>query len=159
MTDTLRSFCEQCTHLNNPQLDFLSAERQKQIILRDLGEIVLAASAELQKAVTLMAGSVIESVLYSFLREQEDLIRELRGEFQFPPRLDLQDCVNIFNRWLRSLLPTVDIPDSVVDYRNLVHIERELNSPPDVYARASRDMLRILNDLLGELSRFAHPQP
>ena len=35
MIDTLRSICEQCTHLNNPRLDFVPSRltRHKEIIL------------------------------------------------------------------------------------------------------------------------------
>ena len=158
MTDTLRSLCEQYFHLNNPPLDFLP-QRHREIILRDLRELVSAASAELEKTVTIMGGSIIEAVLFSFLKDREEFIKERSGGFEFPPRVDLQNCVNIFNCWFRDLLPNVDLPNAVVDYRNLVHIEIELNSPPDICARASRDMLRILNTLLGELTQFVSPQP
>jgi len=159
MTDTLRSFCEQCTYLNNPQLDFVSGAQQRQIILRDIRALVSAASAELEKTVTILGGSIIESVLSCFLKDREDFIREQRGGvFQFPPQADLQDCVNLFNLWFRDLLPNVDLTNAV-DYRNLVHIDNELNFPTDICKRASREMLTILNTLLGELSQFVNPQP
>ena len=50
MTDTLRSICEQCIRLNNPQLDFIPEHlaRQKEIIRRDLVELVSAAAAGLR---------------------------------------------------------------------------------------------------------------
>jgi predicted component of type VI protein secretion system len=49
MTDTLKSICGQCPHLNNPQLDFIPEDlrRLKEIILRDLKELVSTASSEL----------------------------------------------------------------------------------------------------------------
>ena len=161
MTDTLKSICEQCTHLNYPRLDFISRSitRQKEIILRDLKELVSAASAELEKTVVIMTGSILEAVLYTFLQEQESYIAERRGKFAFKPEQRLQNFVDIFNRWFRDLLPKVELPDFVIRYRDLVHINCELNSEPDICSRASRDMLKILNTLLGELSEFARSRP
>ena len=159
MTDTLKSICEQCTHLNKPQLDFIPAEfvRHREAILRDLTELVSAASEEREKTVVILAGSILEAILYTFLRGQEAYIAKRRGTFTFDPNQSLESYVSIFNRWFRDVLPNVILPDFVVDYRDLVHINRELNSPPDICSRASRDMLRILDVLLEELSQFAGP--
>ncbi len=153
MTDTLRSICEQCTHLNNPQLDFIpdNLPRHKEIILRNLKELVSAASAELEKSVIILAGSTLEAILYSLIQSQETHIASRRGKFTFNPEQGLQDYVSIFNRWLRGQFPAAQLPDFIVDYRNLVHINRELNSPLHICAEASRSMLTILNAFLGEL--------
>jgi len=162
MTDTLRSICEQCPHLNNPQLDFLSEgfSRHKEIILRDLVELVSAASAELAKTVIILSGSLLEAVLYSFIQCQTDFISKFIGEeFKFNPDHSLENYVRTFNKYFGGILPNAVVPIRVVGYRDLVHINRELNSLTDVCAQASRDMLRILNVLLGELSQFANPQP
>jgi hypothetical protein len=159
MTDTLRSICEQCTHLSNPQLDFIPDElsRQKGIIVRDLKELVSAASGEHEKTVTILAGSILESVLFSFIAGQARYIADRRGEFTFDPMLGLEEYKNIFNRWFGDRLPSFRVPDFIIAYRNLVHINRELNSAPDICSKASRSLLLTLNSLLGELSRFAGP--
>lgn len=159
MTDTLKSICEQCTNLNNPQLDFIPADltRHRETILRDLKELVSAASTELEKTVVILAGSILEAVLYSFLQGQEAYIAGRRGTFTFDREQSLENYINIFNRWFRDILPNALLPNLVVGYRDLVHVNRELNSPPDVCARGPREMLRILNVLLGELSQFAGP--
>lgn len=161
MTDTLKSICEQCTNLNNPQLDFVPEEltRHKEIILRDLRELVSAASAELEKTVVILAGSLFEAILYSFIQGQEAYVAARSGAFTFRPDQSLENYVNIFNRWFRDVLPNMLLPNLIVDYRDLVHINRELKAPPGVCGRASRDMLRILEALLGELSQFAGPPP
>jgi hypothetical protein len=67
MPDTLRSICEQCTNLNNPQLDFVSDERHREIISQDLRELIAAASAEPErhKSVVILAGGLLEAILYS----------------------------------------------------------------------------------------------
>lgn len=160
MVVTLRFICEQCTHLKDPQLEFISGDliRHREIILRDLQELLSAASDELDKAVTILAGSIFEEILYSFLQSQEAFIAQRRGTFTFDPTQSLQNYVDIFHRWFGDILPDTRLPDFVVRYRDLVHINSELNSPPDVCARASRDMLRVLDHLLGELSQFAGPQ-
>jgi len=157
MTDTLKSICEQCIHLNNPRLDFIPSEleRHKATILRDLKELVSAASAELEKTVVVLAGSVLESILFSFIQGQESYIAMRRGRFTFDPDQSLEAYKNIFNRWFLGPIPNATLPDFIVDHRNLVHINRELNSPHDICVRASREMLRLLNSLLGELSQFA----
>lgn len=87
MTDTLKSICEQCTYLNSPQLDFIPSEltRHKEIILRDLTELVSAASAGFEKATTILAGSILEAILYTFLKGQENYIAGRRGTFTFNP--------------------------------------------------------------------------
>ncbi len=159
MTDTLKSICEQCTRLNNPQLDFIPAEftRHREVILRDLGELVSAASEEHEKTVVILGGCILEAVLYSFLQGQEAYIADRRGTFTFDPNEGLKNYLSIFNRWFRDVLPNVILPDHAVDYRNLVHFNRELMSPPGICAGAARDILRILNGLLGELSEFAGP--
>ncbi|PYU93987.1 MAG: hypothetical protein DMG25_07910 [Acidobacteria bacterium] len=161
MTDTLRSICEQCIRLNNPQLDFIPEHlaRQKEIIRRDLVELVSAAAAGLEKAVTVLTGSILEAVLYTFIQGQEAYIAKRRGDFTFNPEHSLQNYMEIFNRWFRDQLPDAELPHFVITYRDLIHINRELSSPPDICAQASRSMLRILNNLLGEVAKFAGASP
>ena len=157
MTDTLRSICEQSTYLNNPRLDFIpdSLPRHKEIILRDLRELVSVASGEHEKAVVVLAGSILETVLCSFLKVREAQITALRGEeFTFPPKPGLQDYLNIFNKWFRNEFPSLQLRDDIVDYRHLVHFNRELESPPGECGRAARMLLRTVDALLGELAQF-----
>jgi hypothetical protein len=151
MTDTLKSICEQCVHLRDPQLEFISEEsqRQKQIILRDVGELFTAASHEHERTVVLLAGSLFEAVLYSFIQSQSEYIAARRGEFTFDPEHSLDNFVGIFNRWFSDLS---SIPDSVVAYRNTIHINRELQFGDDICGRAARELLRQLDSLLGAIA-------
>jgi len=160
MTDTLKSICEQCSQLNAPQLDFIppSLTRNKEIIRRDLGELVAAANNEFDRSVALLAGSLIESVLFSFLSGQETYISAIRGKaFAFAPHMSLQNYMEQFNRYFGGALPGSRLPDILVDYRDIIHINRELAEPQDICARASREMLRILDKLLADLAGFAAP--
>lgn len=159
--DTLKSVCEDCAQLNNPQLDFIPVHltRQQEIIRRDLRELVSVASAELEKSSVILAGTILEAVLYTFILGQESYIAARRGVFTFDREQSLENYIRIFNRWFRDVLPNASLPDFVIHYRDLVHINRELNSPPNICARASRDMLRILNRLLEELSQFPSASP
>lgn len=158
MTDTLKSICEQCTHLSNPQLDFTPPDspRQREILARDLQELIAAAATEREKSVVLLAGSVLEGILHSLIQSHQDYIAERRGTFNFDPTGDLQTYVNIFNRWL-SDLTSVDLPDSIVAHRNLVHMNRELSSTPGICGTAALEMLRTLDSLLAALSELARP--
>jgi hypothetical protein len=153
MTDTLRSICEQCTHLQRPQLDFIPAElqRHREIVQRDILELVSAASSEREKTVVILAGSLFEALLYSFIEGQIDYIAARRGSFTFDPGQSLGNYVSFFNRWFSDIM---SIPDSVVTYRDLVHINQELQYPVDLCGRAARDMLRLLDNLLGKLSAY-----
>jgi hypothetical protein len=159
MTDTLRSICDQCTYLRNPQLDFIPAEleRCREILLRDLQELVAAATANNEKSVVVLAGSILEGALYAFVNAQANYIAGRRGSFEFNPHHSLQNYLNIFNRWLNDLMPDVLLPDSVVFYRDLVHMKRELDSPLGVCAVAAREMLRVLDTLLKAFSEFVAP--
>jgi hypothetical protein len=161
MTDTLKSICEQCPHLNNPQLEFIAAEfpRQKETIRRDLRELVAAASIDLEKTVVILSGSILEAVLYSFIQSQESNIANRKGSFTFRPTASLEGFINTFNGNFGQILPRVELPDSVIEYRNVVHFNREINSAQDICVRGSREMLRILDALLGELEQFAGPIP
>lgn len=161
MTDTLRSICEQCSQLNTPRLDFVPSElqRNKEIIRRDLRELVIAASNELDRAVVLLAGSLTESILFSFLNGQNSYIELIsRREFAFPPKMSLQNCKEVFNAYFGGAIPGSRLPDLIVDYRNTIHINQELLLPEDTCARASRELLRILDKLLGDLTTFAAPE-
>src|SRR5260370_40077012 len=60
---TLKSICEQCTHLQNLQLDFIPDADQRRIIQRDLKELVMAASHERGKTGIVLASSLLESDL------------------------------------------------------------------------------------------------
>jgi hypothetical protein len=158
MTDTLRSICEQCSQVNAPQLDFIPPEllRHKEIIRRDLRELVAAANNELERSVVLLAGSLLESVLFSFLRGQEAYISAIRGAaFAFDPQMSLQNYKDIFDRYFGRAIPGSQLPDIIVDYRDTIHINRELAETEDVCSRASREMLRILDKLLADLAHFA----
>jgi len=159
MTDTLKSICDQCTHLKNPQLDFVPSDfaRHRQILARDLRELLSAAAAESEKSVVVLGGSILEAILYTFIRGQSEYIAERRGTFEFNPDHSPQNYVSIFNKWLNHLMPGVLLPDAVVNYRDLMHINREINSQPGICTSASREMLRILNTLLGGLSELVAP--
>jgi hypothetical protein len=159
MTDTLRSICEQCTHLKNPQLDFISSDsaRHREILTRDLRELTSAAANENEKTVVILGGIILESILYTFIQGQSRYIAERRGTFEFRAKDDLEDYLNTFNRWLRPLVPDVFLPSSVVRYRHLVHINREISSEPGICGSASREMLRILDELLSGLSELVSP--
>jgi len=159
MTDTLKSICDQCVHLKNPQLDFIPSDfaRHREILTRDLRELTSAAACENEKTVVILAGGILEGILYSFIQGQSAYISERRGTFEFKPDHSLQNYLNIFNRWLNHLVPSVVLPDSVVYYRDLVHINHEINSQPGVCTGASREMLRILDALLGGLSELVVP--
>ena len=157
MTDTLKSICEQCIHLKTPKLEFIPVgfARHRQVILRDPAELVSAATKNHEKTVVILSGCVLESVLFSFIQSQEAYITSRRGNFTFNPDRSVDNFVSIFNRWFRDILPGVVLPDLMVDYRDLVHINRELNAAEDICESASRDMLRIVDRLLGELNQFA----
>ena len=160
MTDTLRSICEQCSQLNAPQLDFVppALTRHKEIIRRDLRELVIAASNELDRSAVLLAGILLESVLFSFLRGQEPYMSAIRGApFVFDPEMSLQNYKEIFNRYFGRAIPGSQLPDLIVDYRDTIHINRELQEPEDLLPRASREMLRILDKLLTDLAGFVAP--
>ena len=156
MADTLKSTCDQCTHLNSARLDFIPLDlaRNRQLILRDLQELVSAAANEQEKTVVVLAGSILEAVLYTFINAQAQYIAERRGTFEFDPNQSLQNYVSIFNRWFSDVFPNAVIPDVMVRYRDLVHFNRELASPPGVCYAASREMLRLLDVLLGEFSEL-----
>jgi hypothetical protein len=130
MTDTLKSTCEQCPHLNNPQLDFIPDKfpRNRETILRDLQELVTAASLELEKTVVILSGSILEAILYSFIQSQESNIADRKGSFTFKPTSSLEGFINTFNGNFGKVLPGVALPDSVIEYRNVVHFDREINS-------------------------------
>ena len=154
MTDTLKSICEQCTHLHNPQLEFIPAglERQREIILRDLNELASAASLEREKSVIVLAGGLFESILYSFIQTQSDSIAARRGSFTFDSEQSLDNYVSIFNRWFSTI---VALPDVIVGYRDMVHINQELQQPPEACRNAAPEMLRLLDTLLGKLNEYA----
>jgi hypothetical protein len=157
MTDTLRSTCEQCPRLSAPQLNFLpaAATRHRDIISRDLNELLAAAFAEHPKSVVLLAGSLLESILFAFLGGQEAYIAAIRGSaFAFDPNMSLQNYKEIFNRYFPRAIPGAALPDVVVLYRDMTHINRELALPDDICVRASQELLRTLDKLLGDLSAF-----
>jgi hypothetical protein len=156
MIDTLKSICERCVWLSNPQLEFIPKEsqRQREIILRDIRELAFAASQEQEKTVIVLAGSLFESILYCFIQTQSGHIAARRGSFTFNPEHSLENYVEIFNRWFSSSLT---IPNLVIDYRHMVHINRELKYGPEVCHAAAGEMLRMLEALLGELARYPAP--
>jgi hypothetical protein len=153
MTDTLKSICEQCTHLHNPQLEFVPAElqRHRDIIQRDIRELISAAALELEKSVTILSGSLFESILYCFIQSQSDFIAARRGSFSFDPDHSLDNYVSIFNRFFSNIFT---IPDIIVGYRDMVHINRELNNPPNSCRNAGPEMLRLLDALLNKLDEY-----
>lgn len=158
MTSTLKSLFDQCAQLQNPRLEFLPAEfgSHRAIILRDLSELRAAAVAGHEKTVVVLAGSLIESVLYCFLQTQQGYISTRRGvEFEFNPGHTLENYVRVFNRYFGDVVPDVTLPDALVRYRNLVHFDREINSAPGTCTIASRELLQMLEKLLAGLAGFS----
>jgi hypothetical protein len=108
MTDTLKSICEQCTHLHRPQLDFLPAEaqRHRDIILRDIGELVSAATVESEKTVLILSACLFESILFAFIQGQITYISARRGApFALNPNQGLKNYISIFKLGLRKSTP------------------------------------------------------
>ena len=157
MTDTLKSTYEQCSHLSAPNLDFISNKRLKEIIARDLNELGSAAIGEHEKTVTILCGAIFEAVLHGFLDAQQSYIKARRGSFTLSSEPGLKKYLKVFNRWFLDDLPNARIPDFVVGYRNLVHIDCELDLPIDICTRGSREMLVALDNILGALSKFVIP--
>jgi len=122
-----------------------------------LQELVVAATANNEKSVVILAGIILEGILYAFVSAQTDYIAGRRGSFEFNPDHSLQNYLNIFNRWLNDLMPAVTLPDLIVSYRDLVHMNQELKRPPGTCASAAREMLRILDTFLEALSEFPIP--
>jgi len=119
-----------------------------------LNELVSAAQQEREKTVALLGGAVLEALLYSFLQSQQAYIAQRRGSFVFDPNLSLQNYVEIFNRWFRDAMLAPLLTDILVEHRNLVHFNREINSAPGICAIASRDLLRLLDALLAVMGTF-----
>ncbi|HMD38434.1 MAG TPA: hypothetical protein VKH15_04085 [Candidatus Acidoferrum sp.] len=119
-----------------------------------MAELVSAASGEREKSVTILAGCAFESILYTFILAQANFISARRGTFQFNSGAALDNFVSIFNKWFIAVLPEAAIPEVVVRYRDLVHINREIAYPADICSRAAREMLALLNNLLRNLSQF-----
>jgi hypothetical protein len=67
--------------------------------------------------------------------------------------------LSIFNRWFRSDFPNLQLPDILVDCRDLVHFNRELSAPPGECRKAAQTLLRTLDALLGELAAFGRVGP
>jgi len=133
--------------------------RHKEIILRDLRELVSVASSEHEKACVILAGSILEAVLYSFLQWQEKQIAARQPNYTFDPKQDLQNYLSIFNRWFGSEFPNLQLPNSLVGFRNLVHFNRELSAPPGECRKAAQTLLRTLDALIGELAAYGRVAP
>ena len=148
MADTLESICARCSNLSSPRLDFIpeSLNRERRIIVRDLRELVSAARMNHEKTAVILAGSVFESLLYVFLQRP--------GPFTFRREQSLGEFAAIFGKYFRDV---ATIPDFVVEYRNLSHINRELGYPEisDICRHAAPDMLRQLNLFIGRLALSA----
>jgi hypothetical protein len=159
MTDTLKSICEQCTHLNNPQLDFIpeDLQRYREILRRDVAELVQAASYGLQKSVVAVAGSLLEGLLYSYLKPRESLIVVYRADrnkpFKVDPGESLQSYLNIFKRYFGSNFPSDMLPPEVARLRDLIHINREISSDPEFCRKAAPDLLLIVDAVLGQFAK------
>ncbi len=127
-------------------------------MLRDLEELTYAASFELRKSTLALAGSIAEALLFTFLKAQESFISVRRGRpFVLDAGESLQTFVNVFNRYFTDRFPEDLLPDEVVSYRDLIHVNREVSSDPNVLKEAAPNMLRILNNLLDEFAKaFRH---
>jgi hypothetical protein len=133
--------------------------RHKEIILRDLSELILAASSDLEKAVVSLGGSILEGILFGFLKGQESYITAMRGQpFEVDPGESLQTYINIFNRYFGNHFPKGLISDIVVTYRDLIHVSREVSTAPGFCSQAAQDLPRILNGLLSHLAEFTQPR-
>lgn len=163
MTDTLSSIYERCPRLQQPALDFIPDEllEFKQLIRRDLRELGVAASAQLEKAVAVLAGSVVEAILYCFLQSQRKYLSDqIQSEFSVDPRAQgLADFVRVFNRFFAHRF--FRIPDIAITSRDLIHAGREvleLSREPEICGRAAREMLPLLDTLLSRFAGFAEPR-
>jgi hypothetical protein len=129
MTDTLKSLCEECRHINNPCLDFVpdGLLRYKEIILRDLAELKGRRGAE-------------------FKLRPEWRLRKLVQIFK-------KDFVVVLPSFPQDLLA-----GEVVSQRNLIHAGQEAKFTGDACRVAARTMLRTLDALLGALAAFGTPE-
>lgn len=104
----------------------------------------------------MLSGSILEAVLYGFLKGQIGYLSVRRGaSFSLKPDGSLQHYLEIFNRHFKDLFPPGFLPDIAADYRDLVHVNRELSYPPGICVGASVEMLRILDSVLETFAEFA----
>ena len=101
----------------------------------------------------ILAGCVFESVLFSLIQNQLDYIAARRGApFLFDPDQSLGNYVSIYNKYFSDLGA---LPDLVVEYRDIVHLNKELKFPSEMCRTAASDMLRLLDALLGSLGKWS----
>jgi hypothetical protein len=99
----------------------------------------------------------MESVLFTFIQTNQAVIVARRGRFTFDPEHSLQNYLSIFNRWFRREFPNLELADLIVEHRDLVHFNREVNLPVGQCRRAAVALLRTLDALLRELNSFGCP--
>jgi hypothetical protein len=129
--------------------------RHKEIILRDLRELVAVACSEHEKACVVLAGCILEAILFTFLQGHEKDAKLRRGEsFTFDPTRSLRYYLGIFNECFRKDFPNLQLSNEVVSYRDLVHINRELRAQPGDCRQGAITLLKTLDTLVGELSNY-----
>ncbi len=142
---------ESLAEVRQSALDFVSDQALQAILRRDLEELVSAVSAGLDKSVAMLAGSIMEAVLVDVIDRRPDLAQGYMGKKKFPSDASIDKLVEIAvaENLLDSL--ATSLVDSIKDYRDLIHPDRERRLRTKLDGATTASLLALLRLVLRSL--------
>lgn len=142
---------ESLAEIRQSALEFVSDDSFQAILRRDLEELVSAVSANLNKSVAMLAGSIMEAVLVDIIGRRPDLAQSYMGKKKFPADASLDKLIEI--AVAESLLDSLamSLVSSIKDYRDLIHPDRERRERIKLDGATTASLLALLRLVLRSL--------
>jgi hypothetical protein len=127
------------------------------LVARDLGELLHTSATQSWKASLMTVGSLMEALLFCFLKRNEDYLRYVSGDPSYLVNQgdSLHDYLRIFRRYFSIYIDF--LPDYVTSYRDIIHPNHEITMRRIAVSEgAVRQALLFLDRLIQEFEQFGY---
>lgn len=155
----LKYISHHCPSVYKGKISFIDSKLcpgYQEIIERDLKELIASLQTKSWKSALMLVGSMLEGLLYCFLKKNEANIGFNAGIKNFEIMSDgsLQHYLNVFRRYC-GLFSLDYFPDFISCYRDIIHPNFELNLERSI--SVSEDTVKQATFLLNKaIEDFEH---
>lgn len=155
----LRYISQSCSWILNGKITFIDeliCPRYRDIVERDMSELIYTLLTNSWKSSLILIGSIFEGLLYCFLKGNEEFLKEVSGNQNYEVRENgrLLYYLRLFRRYF-GIFDLDYLPDFITSYRNIVHPNYEINqSRISISDSAVRQALMLLNRLIRDFEEL-----
>ncbi|HQU85074.1 MAG TPA: hypothetical protein PKY59_18175 [Pyrinomonadaceae bacterium] len=140
--------------MKNIDFNFVRDESIRNIIIRDYNELQQLLENNISKSTIVISGGILESLLADALLSLNEIYFE-KGYIhnqQTKKRLNLAAIVKLANE--KHILNNENLPHTIRDFRNLVHIGKEIHENTQIDLDEAKFSFHAINKIINDLRKW-----